>query len=395
MVRNTLLILLLFAAFLPAQTDDNISIYGFGSWAFAKTDGNQYFWSNEDGTMDYYDFALNINATVSSKFRVNAQFYTNSYYGGDSVDIDFAFAEYAFSDAFKLRAGKVKQAFGIYGDIKRVGTIRPFFTLPTSAYDHDYFVSPGITGVAIAGTFVMQNGWAAQYDFHYGASEGNFNIRSIGLVAGYYYGTIPFQGNAEDVPVTSFIELESNDNAGGRLAVETPISGLSLIGSFATNHTIGTIRDTSITAYDTDTFTYATSVVYDAFPFSFNLEYLYADFEGIKMDYNLVWLELGYMLTESTQIVGRFENADGQSYAKQSQLITDFRAMFENDILKDHKEYAIGLNYFFNSNFVLRASIHKTEGLLWAAPPRGLASFIDEEINPDTLNLIIGVNYSF
>ena len=54
--------------------------------------------------------------------------------GATKAELDYAFGEYKFTDALKLRAGQVKQPFGLFTELMDVGTVRPFLYLPQSLY---------------------------------------------------------------------------------------------------------------------------------------------------------------------------------------------------------------------------------------------------------------------
>jgi hypothetical protein len=75
---------------------------------------------------------------------------------------------------------------------------------------------------------------------------------------------------------------------------------------------------------------------------------------------------------------------------------TSFRAPL--DQLKEHRDIAAGVNYWLNSNFVLRANYHMTEGnrFLYPATIRELQSAIAAgELDSDSSALIVGAQFSF
>lgn len=78
---------------------------------------------------------------------INTQVSLATGYIGDEIKLDFAFGEWAFSDALKFRMGKVKCPFGIYSEVFDVGTIRPFYALPQAIYG-----APGIVTKSYFGT---------------------------------------------------------------------------------------------------------------------------------------------------------------------------------------------------------------------------------------------------
>ena len=69
------------------------------------------------------------------------------------VELDYAFAEWFVSDALKIRMGRVKHPFGLYGEIFDVGTLRPFYLLPQSIYGPNGFTAKAYNGVGLTGNY--------------------------------------------------------------------------------------------------------------------------------------------------------------------------------------------------------------------------------------------------
>jgi hypothetical protein len=386
------ILLLSATTLLLAQEEEKISIYGFGSWAYAKTDGNQYLWSENEGSWSFNDFALNIDAQVDSKLRVNAQLYHNSFLHGKEFNLDHAFAEYAISDSFKIKAGLVKQPFGLYGELKRVSTTRPFFTLPVSLYDSEFFIAAAYSGVGITGNLELSRDWLVRYDLYTGSSRGSLTARSATALINYLYGGQERPEHPEDVNIMTMFDLETKNLYGARVEITNPISGLSIVGSYAQSYLEGFLKDTNIIGYETDVRAAALSVNYEYGNYLLKGEIADIDIPGIFRDYIAYYVEAGYFFSESLQAVFRLEDFQGESYSNNPMN----QALFEKwSALIMNKELAVGLNYYLNSNLIFRASVHWTDGLIWAAPAEGLKAFIDDEVNDDTVNFIAGVCYSF
>jgi len=71
----------------------------------------------------------------------------------------------------KLRAGKVKQPFGISAEVFDVGTRRPFFELPQAVYGPIGLVGESYKGIGFTGSFDVQGGWGLAYDLYGGGQE--------------------------------------------------------------------------------------------------------------------------------------------------------------------------------------------------------------------------------
>ena len=106
-----------------------LSVNGNGSWAYQRTNQNLYL-ADSDGDYDAAMFDLLLSARPADDLVLSAQL----GFDQEEVGLEWAFAEWRFADALRLRIGKVKQPLGNYMELQHVGTARPFFTLPSSVY---------------------------------------------------------------------------------------------------------------------------------------------------------------------------------------------------------------------------------------------------------------------
>ena len=121
------------AASAMAQAE-RVQLHGFGSWAYGRTDGNDYLAGSDGGRYDDASFTLNLVAAPVDHLRIVGQPDWRDEPEGTHIKLDYAFAEWTFSDKLHLRAGKVKQPFGISTEVFAVGTLRPFTELPQAVY---------------------------------------------------------------------------------------------------------------------------------------------------------------------------------------------------------------------------------------------------------------------
>src|SRR5688572_1705468 len=197
------------------STDRKIDIHGFGGWAFGQTDGHKYGVATEDGEYDNAELALNVSAKPIDKLSVVAQMRLESGGVEQQVDLDYAFAEWAFNDAARVRVGRVKHPFGIYGEVFDVGTVRPFYSLPASLYGANGFTARAYNGAGITGT-VPVGSWSLQYDVYGGQIQGDFETPGLLSTSSKYFS---------EPNITFGYRVE--DSWGGRLNVATPLDGLT------------------------------------------------------------------------------------------------------------------------------------------------------------------------
>src|SRR6202171_944996 len=114
----------------PTRTD----LHGYGTWSYGRTNANEYLGGSPGGDFRTASFAANITAVMGEHLRVVAQSEFNESAGALETELDYAFAEWRFSDALRLRVGKARLPFGISTEVHDVGTLRPFLALPQAVY---------------------------------------------------------------------------------------------------------------------------------------------------------------------------------------------------------------------------------------------------------------------
>jgi len=333
---------------------ENISLHGFGTWAYGKTDGNLYLTGSEEGDYGNTDFYLNIQAQPSEKLSISAQVgWVNDYFG-TNVDFDYAFAEYSFSDAAKLRMGRVKHPFGIYGEIQRVGVLRPFLTLPQTIYGTFGFIGAGYDGIGLTGQTYSENGWGLRYDIYGGELRTDLEISNLLLFP-------IFQDPAFLNDEVARYEGAVTDMLGFRFDISTPVNGLR----FGTSAYTGTEAESQIFTQGSDRTILGAHVEYGADGIMLRAEYL--DFEQkdntvdpVDLVSSNYYVEASYRFANNWQIAARYDEMDLQLVGLENLPLTLQEAF-------RHEEVSFGLNYWLSSHFVIKASLHKVSGLRFAS----------------------------
>ena len=153
-----------------------LSVHGFLSQAYAKTDGVTLFGIPEEGTTDYRTAALQFRYAMTSDDDFVVQF--NHLRLGRSVfqpvipdvDVDWIFYQHRFSDRLALRAGKILIPLGVYNEVRDVGTLLPFYAPPDAVYPYVGFVPETVTGLAVAGR-LGSGPWSLDADLYGGEWE--------------------------------------------------------------------------------------------------------------------------------------------------------------------------------------------------------------------------------
>ncbi len=136
--------------------DLGFQIHGFASQGYVQTDGDAYEggWygrdTNNAGSFEFNEFAVNVVATPIDRLRIGAQFiaYDLGKYGNDELQIDWAFGEYLIpiSDGFDISvvAGRFKTGHAFYNDYRDLDMTRTSVFLPRSVYSasfRDFFLA--------------------------------------------------------------------------------------------------------------------------------------------------------------------------------------------------------------------------------------------------------------
>lgn len=377
--NRVLFFVTLFAlAGLPAVAQDSstIDIHGFGGWAYGKTDGHKYSLGREDGEYDNAEFALNISAKPVDRLSLVAQIRMDS--GGDEkeADLDYAFAEWKFTDAARVRAGRVKHPFGIYGEVFDVGTVRPFYTLPQSLYGANGFTARAYNGAGITGNFAAGR-WGLQYDVYGGQIEGDFETPGLLSTVKELFA---------EPAITFGYRVE--DSYGGRLNIAAPIDGLTFGVSGYTGQ-----AHTDLSEVDTDQRdVYAAHAEYTRSGFAIRAEAGHLK-NGSDFEIDSGYLETSYRIGDHWQIAARWDQLDvGLPTTNISKLPKIFPQLLE------HREASLGLSYWFTESFVVRGSFHRTDGNRFAFPETGdqvKAALATDTLERETNMVLVGAQFSF
>lgn len=359
------------------STSGVIDIHGFGGWAYGKTDGHKYSLGRESGDYDNAEFALNVSAKPLEQLSVVAQLRLDSASGNKQAELDYAFAEWTFSDAARVRVGRVKHPFGIYGEVFDVGTIRPFYSLPLSLYGANGFTARAYNGAGITGNVPLGRKWGLQYDVYGGQIEGDFETPGLLSTASQYFA---------EPNITFGYRVE---NAyGGRLNLTTPLEGLTVGTSAYTGQAY-----TDLSEVDTDKRdVYAVHAEYALERFAIRSEWGHLK-NGGDFEVDSGYLEASYRIGEHWQIAVRQDQLEvtlpGTNLSRLPKIFPQ---------LLEHSETALGLSYWFSPNFVVRGSFQRTDGNRFAFPETSdevKAALASGELDRKTNMVLFGAQFSF
>jgi hypothetical protein len=361
---------------LAQSTSSTIDIHGFGGWAYGKTDGYKYSLGTEGGEYDNAEFALNVSAKPLEKLSVVAQIRLESGSDKEQAELDYAFAEWTFNDAARVRAGRVKHPFGIYGEVFDVGTVRPFYSLPQSLYGANGFTARAYNGAGITGNVPLGQ-WDLQYDVYGGQIEGDFETPGLLSTSSKYFS---------EPSITFGYRVE---NAyGGRLNVTTPIDGLTVGVSGYTGKAY-----TDLSNVDTDKRdVFAAHAEYARNRFAVRSEWGHLK-NGSDFNVDAGYIETSYRIDDHWQVAARWDQVD---VTLPGTNLGNLPAIFPQ--LLEHREAALGVSYWFSPNFVVRGSYQRTEGNRFAFPETSdevKAALATGILDDSTDMILVGAQFSF
>lgn len=344
--------------------DGKLSLNGFGQWGYGRTTGeNGYFIGSERGEYDTAQFSLALTAHPADDLVVAGQVFLRS--DGETA-LDWGFVEYRLSDLLRVRAGKVKNPLGLFMEVKDVGTLRPFFSLPQSIYGPYNIGTEAYLGAGITGEWMAETGWGLGWDLYGGALEMEVlepAEATIGVVAPYDFSAVQVE------------EEEVRDVVGSRLTLSTPVDGLS----FRVSGYTGEVREEDGTE--------TARMVAVGFSAEYALERfqirgeIFRQNEG-DLETNLgAYAEVAWRFLPRLQAALRFERARMTKEGLQP-----------TSPLRDHTEGAVGLSYWPNANAAFKVSYHLVDGNRFALPER---SRVDGSVEKRTSLIVAGTQFAF
>lgn len=383
---NLFLLCGLMAAGPAVAGERELSLNGFGGWAYGDTDGNRYLTGSEGGEAENVDFCLAVSATPTERLRISGQFgFVSDPKRSEDVetDLDYAFAEWSFSDQLRGRIGRSKHPFGIYAEIFNVGTLRPFYNLPQGIYGPTGIAGESYDGVGITGYQRFADSWDLEYDVY----VGTMRFDAFEPWDGLRDEEDDEPGDDEDEEL--FESKERDEVVGFRLGLATPVEGLSFgfsaySGSAEDDEGLdgGEIGEVGEDKRHTG---YGIHIEYSIGSWTVRAEAARIDEED-ELKTDAAYVELAYMLDDRWQLTGRYDHSD-----------TDVEEVDLGNLpsLAEHDDLAFGVNYWFSPELALKLAVHRLEGNRLALPEEVDEAVDTGEFDEETTLISFGAQFSF
>ena len=360
---------------LQARASDILDIRGFGGWAAGKTNNDNIYPDSpvpvaaKELQLDNVYFTLNLLAKPAEWISIHAQPTWQSSMRGREVQLDLAYVELTVVKDLRFRAGKIRNPLGLYTDIYKVGTLRPFYLLPNSYYRlvPESYAGLGLNRVQHLGSWELEvDLLGGQMDFP--ASDVDTVVGFDETTNSYIFGSVPVAATGKDV-------------IGGGFLLRTPIEGLKIAASAYTMRLWGSVAGAPLEKLSDDRQkAYAGAIEYVTDKISLRSEALFT--RGYEKD-DAAYVEAAYKITPHFQLAGTFEYLHLKEPASPVETLDKHRAL------------GAALNYWASSNVVFKLDYYHVKYNRAARPAdavnRALAGTL-----PETTDVVIGgVQFAF
>jgi len=387
---------LVFSLVLPAHAEVDIQIHGFGSIGYIDTQDNNLYGESKDGTFEFNEIGLNVNAQLADNLRAGFQVFSRDLMDIDNnrAVIDWALLDYRYTDGHGIQVGKVKAPSGLYNDTRDYDFLRTKVFLPTSSYPESLrdFLQ-GAVGVALYGNFDFGNFGSLDYRGVYGNSdmsedggavtliekesvlESVYDVDVERVMAGSLIWNTPLEGLRVGATINRLDNMVFSGYSTYKWAALAGMAGLDMpIGSSAHNHTDKYER------------------------MSFFAEYQYVDwifaYEYQQSDLIYELEELTFLPQAMQRNMGYYLSVEYQGFENIGLAVTWDNAK-RNDSLdpsnrRGAEDIYFSARYDFSSQWLIKAEYHRVDGTV----------LLSEGDNPDGMKedwgyLAIKTTYNF
>lgn len=196
-----------------------VDIHGFISQGYLYTTENNFTNDSKNGTFAFNEVGLNFGKELTDDLRIGIQFFARDLgdIGNHELNIDWALADYRFSDLLGMRFGKIKIPHGLYNETRDVDLLRNPIFLPQSVYQEvsrDVYLA--LQGLGIYGYLDFKSLGGISYQAMYGIQEIDQSSKISEHLIGIY----------SDILTNENFEVDYK--YAGSLVWSSPLSGLRI-----------------------------------------------------------------------------------------------------------------------------------------------------------------------
>ncbi|HQV31865.1 MAG TPA: hypothetical protein PKV71_08315 [Calditrichia bacterium] len=339
---------------LSGMAQEPFQIHGHLTQAYGRSQNYQFVGLPTTGTTDYRNLALQFSYHASDGSRLVLQF-SHQRIGQsflmeyeEDVELDWGFFEYRFAENYALKFGRLQLPMGFYNELRDVGIVLPFYSVPYTFYLKGSFVSETLDGAALITTLQLPNFWEWRTTLFGG---GWTWLESMGIPN--------FQGELEHVVV----EASFNEGGGIHSILTSPEGNLKVglggfVGQIKNSPTFGLVYRTSFGTF----WTWNASLEWEAGPLIFTGEMFSGIYEEVSQHEDLFYLQAGYRFNPRWSLYGQYGAIKG--YDLNIPRIFRTPGGPESMNLDIHQTTGISLNYRFSDPLVVKVESHWIKGYI-------------------------------
>ncbi|HUP52602.1 MAG TPA: hypothetical protein VM198_09000 [Longimicrobiales bacterium] len=316
------------------QLPEGLSVHGFLTQAYGRSDGHQIIGIGSDGTADYRVAALQFRYAYDARSAFVIQL-SHERIGrsplGDlepEVDLDWVFYEHRFDDYTIGRVGRVRNPIGIYNEFRDVGTLLPFYRPPIFLYGEQMYASETVDGMTLGRRFPL----------------GDWELSVDGFVGSWSFLQI-------DLATRATVDL----GYGAQVWLQTPLDGLR-VGAAGMRYTVRNSFGAPADSEDQQVLL-AASLDGRFGPVGVRSEFRHVGFGGDELGYTGTaapyYGELTLNVTDRLTLMGQ---AQWQDFAIE---IPAFMLSMDENLERD---LSVGVRYAHTPNVVLKLEGHRYSG---------------------------------
>ncbi|SCY87370.1 hypothetical protein [Desulfoluna spongiiphila] len=229
MMKRTAILFSFILVFLSAQSagafelgsEGQVTIHGFITQGYLLSSDNKFFGDTDNGgTYHFNERGINFTSDVSDRLRLGIQFFSRDFgsLGENEVTIDWAYADYSFTEWANFKAGKLKMPQGLYNTSRDVDMLRTSVLLPQSVYNEGWRDSINAL-----------NGFE-YYGYAPAGKVGSFEYHLMGGVNQFDDDGPEMRLLEDQFPIYLGVDVSNNEvdrTYVGSVLWETPLDGLS------------------------------------------------------------------------------------------------------------------------------------------------------------------------
>jgi hypothetical protein len=155
---------------ISASDSNRPAIHGAVSATAAYSDRYNYLGdTRKNADLNIVEAIVNGSYRFENGLRTSAQLYSYKLADYKDVVLDFANVDYSFNTLIGVRAGRLKRASGLHGDVQDIDIIRPFAFLPLDFYPKTLRpLVASVDGAAVYGNIALGAAGSLNYQAAYG-----------------------------------------------------------------------------------------------------------------------------------------------------------------------------------------------------------------------------------